>query len=206
MFNFERVGFASHHPVSLPFLSVQRSLSCRKDVLILLGVTSHLSHYMLAKNFCWREQSLLHLSNSKQCLKSLIEGRCGCWQPHHGFGYLTTQPSNEALSKQQRTGSGTGGVPAPGHWENAACAAQRHKWLNKGRAQHSWYLQKHYPEKEREMGPYDFTLLAEYLHNYWEPVTDAYRVRTTRCPWRFICRFPILLNGKKQGVGSWHPI
>lgn len=55
------------------------------------------------------------------------------------------------------------------------------------------------------MGPSDFTLLAEHLRNYREPVTAAYGVCTTRCRWRFIRRSPVPLNRKKQGVGSWHP-
>lgn len=49
----------------------------------------------------------------------------------------------------------------------------RHLWLNKGRAQCSWHLQKHQPEREREMRPSDFTVLVEYLPNYREPVAAA---------------------------------
>lgn len=70
---------------------------------------------MLAKSFCWGKQSQLHLSNSKQCLKSLTEGRCGCLLSAITMGLDSSQHKTLLqLKKQQKTTSSMGRVPAPG--------------------------------------------------------------------------------------------
>lgn len=163
---------------------------------------------MLAKSFCWGEQSQLHLSNSKQCLKSLTEGRCGCLLSAITMGLDSSQ--HKTLLQHWRSSRRQPLVweecQLQEHRESDGCTAQRYKWLNKRRVQCSWHLQKRYPEKERDMmGPSDCIVLEEYLHNYRVPTRAAYGVRTTRCRWWFIHRFPIPLNGMQQGCASWHP-
>lgn len=118
IFNFEKVGFDSHHPVSLPLVLVQRSLKCRKDRVILFGLL-----YITLQPPNAREKLLLKklkpasciFSSSQHCLILLIKVRCDYLLTVIPMVFAISQykKTNTVLKKQQKTTSGIGRVPAP---------------------------------------------------------------------------------------------